>query len=120
MAKSDLAQSRMGAWLIDAALVVGLGILFNGLGWIASMAYWLLRDGLFEGQSISKRLMGLKVVLVKGKGRCTFKESAIRNFLWVVPFVDFFMLVTGLYYVMNDPTGRHWGDRLADTRVLKA
>lgn len=119
MTTSHLAQQRVYAWLIDALLVVGIGTLFHVLGWIATTAYWLCRDGLFEGQSIGKRLMGLKVIVLPEKTRCTFKASMIRNLLWVVPVINLLMGLTGLYALFNEAVGRHWGDRLADTRVVK-
>ncbi len=120
MATSNLAQPRLWAWVIDALIVLGIGMLFNVIGWIATTAYWLCRDGLFEGQSIGKRLMDLKVIVQPGGVRCTFKASFIRNVLWVVPLINVIMAVAGLYYLFNDPDGRHWGDCLADTRVVKA
>ena len=120
MAKADLAQQRIYAWLIDLVLFLGLGAFFGGLGWIASTGYWLLRDGLFEGQSIGKRVMGLKVVAGEARGSCRFPTSAIRNLLWVIPIINLFMGFTGLYYLSKGKAGRHWGDRLADTRVIKA
>ena len=120
MASSNLASPRMGAWLIDALLVLGIGMLFHVLGWIVTSAYWLCRDGLFEGQSVGKRLVGLKVVLQPDNRRCTIKGSVIRNVLWLVPIINVLMLITGLYALFNDPQGRHWGDRLADTQVVKA
>lgn len=116
----DLVQSRIYAWLIDLLLFLGLGAFFGGLGWIASSGYWLLRDGLFEGQSVGKRLLGLKVVAGPDQARCTYPASAIRNLLWVIPLVNLAMGLTGLYYLSKDRAGRHWGDRLADTRVVKA
>ena len=120
MAKADLVQQRIYAWLIDLGLFLGLGVLFGGLGWIASTGYWLLRDGLFEGQSIGKRLMGLKVVAGDARGPCRFPTSVIRNLLWVIPGINLLMGFTGIYYLSKDKAGRHWGDRLADTRVVKA
>ncbi len=120
MAKPDLVQSRLYAWLIDLLLFLSLGAFFGGLGWIASTGYWLLRDGLFEGQSIGKRLMGLQVVVGPSQARCTFVASAVRNLLWVLPLVNLAMGLTGLYALSHDRAGRHWGDRLADTRVLRA
>ena len=119
MAKTDLAQLRICAWLIDLLLVFGLGAMFaTPLGWAASTVYWLIRDGLFEGQSVGKRLMKLKVVVGKDRRRCTPKASFLRNVLWVVPFVDLIMAATGVYYLSKDRAGQHWGDRLADTRVV--
>jgi uncharacterized RDD family membrane protein YckC len=119
MAKADLAQLRIYAWLIDLLLALGLGAMFaTPLGWAASTLYWLLRDGLFEGQSIGKRLMKLKVVMGKDRRRCTIAASFIRNLLWAVPFVNLVMAATGVYYLSKDRSGQHWGDRLADTRVV--
>ena len=63
--------------------------------------------------------MDVKVVVGERRRRCTFKESLIRNLLWVIPLMNLVMGVTGLYYVFNEPDGRHWGDRLAGTRVVK-
>ncbi|MBI2104913.1 MAG: RDD family protein [Candidatus Omnitrophica bacterium] len=120
MAKPTLAQQRIYAWLIDLLLFLGLGAFFGGLGWIASTGYWLLRDGLFEGQSVGKRLMGLKVVVGTAHARCTFVASAVRNLLWVIPLINLAMGLTGLYALSHERAGRHWGDRLADTRVLRA
>ena len=119
MKGSALAQRRLGAWLIDVVIVAGIGTLFHFFGWVATAAYWLCRDGCFDGQSIGKRLVGLKVVVEPSGTRCTWKTSCIRNLLWVIPVIDLLMGATGLYYLFSDPAGRHWGDRLADTRVVK-
>ena len=119
MAASHGAQERIYAWLIDLLIFVGVGIFFGPLGWLASTGYWLFRDGLFEGQSIGKRLLGLQVVARQGSARATFLTSAIRNLLWIIPLVNLVMGVTGLYLLFHDGGGRHWGDRLADTRVVK-
>ena len=120
MAQSDLAQQRIFAWLIDFLIALGIGVLFGAVGWAASTAYWLLRDGCFEGQSIGKRLMGLKVIVGQDRTRCTLRVSAIRNLLWIIPGINVVMGLTGLYALSKDRAGRHWGDRLADTRVVRA
>ena len=120
MTSEDLARRRVVAWMIDGLIVVGLWIMFQGLGWLAAAAYIPLRDGCFEGQSPGKRIMGLKVVTHKDQLRCTFLDSAVRNVLWVIPVVHVVMGFTGLHGLMHDPRGRHWGDRLANTQVVKA
>ena len=118
MGQASLGQQRIWAWLIDLLIIAGFSGLFDGVGWIVSTAYWLLRDGLFQGQSVGKRLLELKVVGASGN-RCTWGASALRNILWVIPLVNLVMGFTGLHYLFHDPAGRHWGDRLADTRVVK-
>ena len=119
MAQGSVVRQRLSAWLIDLVIGVGLSALFHLLGWAAAAIYWLFRDGLFDGQSIGKRVMGLKVALPNGQ-RCTFKASLIRNVLWVIPGVNLLMGLTGVSYLFRDSRGRHWGDRLADTRVVRA
>ena len=120
MAAVSFARQRIAAWVIDGLIFLGLGIAFGPIGWVVSAGYWLLRDGLFAGQSIGKRLMGLRVVTGPDRTPCTLTSSALRNVLWVIPVVNCVTGVTGLYYLFNDAPGRHWGDRLADTRVVKA
>jgi len=120
MSSAALAQQRIIAWLIDAAIIVGLVILFEGLGRLAGAGYLLVRDGLFEGQSLGKRIMGLKVVAHRQRLQCTVLDSIVRNLLWVVPLANVVMGLTGLHALAHDARGRHWGDRLANTWVVKA
>ena len=121
MSTSELARQRVLAWIIDSLVVIGAALLVGGLGWLVFVVYWLLRDGLFDGQSIGKRVLGLRVVAgAAARDRCTFKASAIRNVLWVIPIVNVVMALTGLHYMMHDQRGRHWGDRLAETQVVAA
>ena len=112
------AQTRIIAWLIDFSVACGIGGLFGPLGWVVTVGYWLLRDACFDGSSIGKRLMGLRVVRGPSQVRCRVVGSALRNFLWLVPFANVLMAGTGLYALSKDRAGRHWGDRLADTRVM--
>ncbi len=119
MTKAELAQERICAWLIDLLLCFVLARMFGQLGWVAGILYWLLRGGCFDGQSVGKRLMGFKVVVGRSRTRCTAANSVLRNLLWVIPVVNVVMGLTGIYYLSNDRAGQHWGDRLADTRVVK-
>lgn len=118
VAEQPFLRTRLAAWLIDLLMVLGVGVWFDGLGWVASGAYWLCRDSLFGGQSIGKRIMGLRVVSDTDR-RCDLKASVIRNVLWVVPGLNLLMGLASLLIVTNDPRARHWGDRLADTRVVR-
>ena len=121
MAKAEFAQQRILAWLIDFLVVLGLALLFQQAGWLVGAGYVLARDALFNnGQSIGKRLLKLRVVMGPDRVRAGVRASVIRNLLWAIPFVNLAMALTGLYYLSGDRAGRHWGDRLADTRVVKA
>ena len=115
---AEALQERLIAWAIDGVLVVGLLNLFGPVRWLAGVAYVLLRDGLFDGQSVGKRIMRLRVVVQPGRRRATFRASVVRNVLWIV--IPPIMAITGIYYLIKDPRGRHWGDRLADAEVVPA
>ena len=119
MADAELAQKRILAWLIDFLIVMAFALLFQRPGWLAGGAYMLLRDAMFNnGQSIGKRLMRLQVVVGPDRLRCRVPNSVIRNLLWVIPLVNVVAALAGLYYLSSDRAGRHWGDRLADSRVV--
>ena len=119
--EGSLSQQRVYAWLIDFVIVLGIVILLKRwLGGFVATAYWLLRDGLFEGQSIGKRLMGVKVVMVQDGTPCAYSVSFLRNLLWVIPLVNILIALNGLIHLAKNPPGRHWGDRLAETHVIRA
>jgi len=120
MDSTELGRQRILAWFIDALIILGVCALLGRLGWIVSSGYVLLRDGLFEGQSLGKRIMGLKVVAHQAQLPCTFLDSFIRNMLWLLPIVNIVMGFTGLHALVHDRYGRHWGDRLANTQVIRA
>ena len=112
-------SSRLLAWLIDSLLMSGAAQV-PILGWVGAAAYWLLRDALFDGQSVGKRVMGLRVVVLPDHRRCGPRESALRNLLWLVPIVNGAMLLSTLYYMLRPAPARHWGDRLGQTEVTRA
>lgn len=120
MDSTDLGRLRLLAWLIDLLMLIGFSALFGPPGWLVSAGYILGRDGLFDGQSIGKRIMGLKVVAHHPPVRCTYLDSLVRNMLWLVPVVNVVMGFTGLNALLHEPRGRHWGDLLANTQVVRA
>ena len=109
---------RIGAWLVDVALVCAVGKAAGWPGWVAGWFYWILRDGCFEGQSLGKRLLRLKVVSLPSQQPCTFTQSIRRNLLWVLPVTDVVMSANSTYAVLTGKSGHHWGDRLASTQVI--
>ncbi len=120
MNSAELARRRVLAWLIDFLVIIGLSLPLQWIGSVAGTLYFLLRDGLFDGQSVGKRILGLRVLVLPQERRCGFQDSAIRNVLWIIPVMNLVMALTGLQALTHDPHGRHWGDRLANTRVVSA
>ena len=120
MSPSVIARQRIYGWFIDMLIVFGVSFWLGGLTWFLTAGYILFRDSLFEGQSLGKRILGLKVVVGQDRRRCGPWDSVLRNLLWVIPIVQIVMGLTGLHYLVHDPKGRHWGDRLAKTLVVAA
>ena len=108
--------------------VVSLGLLMILLviGSIWALVYSLIRDGLGQGQSYGKRLLGLMVVRLTDNRPCEMGNSALRNVIQlaiglVVSWIPVLNFVGG--YI--DPIvalfhNRGWrlGDMVANTQVI--
>jgi len=77
----------------------------------AWLTYMLLRDSI-PGQSIGKRVLGLRVVKQENGLSCTWQESLGRNITHLFFYID-------ALFVLGERRLR-LGDRLADTLVVKA
>lgn len=75
------------------------------------LAYFLLRDSI-PGQSLGKRLLGIRAVSTETGLSCTWTKSFVRN-------------MTHLFFVLDalvvlGERRRRFGDWLADTKVVRA
>ncbi len=135
--KFAVAQ-RVAAKMVDLILVGLIGVLLpTFLAPIAGFVYSLVGDGLnrwgFKGQSVGKRLMGLRVVRFPGGGPVRMRDSAIRNlpigvatFFAIIPLwgwvicilvgVPLMLIEITLMLRMKDET--RLGDIMAGTHVV--
>jgi uncharacterized RDD family membrane protein YckC len=124
---------RAIARLADVVVSLALSAVAGEAGVIAGFLYLLIADALFNGQSIGKRISGIKVVHVSTRTSANVVQSVIRNspfglaFLFqAVPPVGWFLLVVvGFpllafegYMVYSDHLGIRIGDVFADTQVI--
>jgi uncharacterized RDD family membrane protein YckC len=119
-------QSRGLAFLAD--LLIYTGLLFGArhfLGEILSgflaMVYIVFRDGLFGGQSIGKKILGIRVVHMDGRP-ISYVDSSFRNVLFI--FYPIYALTAAVIVVetlvsLRDPQRRRLGDRIAKTCVVR-
>jgi len=131
--KANLGR-RIVASLIDGviSLVIGLVPLVGGL---VAAAFMLTRDGLFDGQSPGKRIMGLKVVSMGSGREATYADSIRRNAIFAIPDLVMVIPVIGVVigvplavalfavetvFVLTDPRGLRLGDRFGRTMVVDA
>ena len=136
--KADLLE-RFIAKAIDM-LITGALFAFPGpVGLLAGALYILISDGLGSGQSIGKRLVGLKAVsITPNAGPCGFKESIIRNspfggliLLYIIigwiPYLGPLIVAIAAVVVAvlecaliyTDERGLRFGDRIAGTQVVE-
>jgi uncharacterized RDD family membrane protein YckC len=80
-----------------------------GLLWL----YSTLLEG-FNGQSIGKRVVGLKVVRTDGK-KMSYDHAAVRNFGKVLPLLPFDLL---LGWRIKNPAFMRYFDKFAGTTVI--
>ena len=119
-------QSRGLAFLAD--LLIYTGLLFGArhfLGEILSgflaMVYIVFRDGLFGGQSIGKKILGIRVVHMDGRP-ISYVDSSFRNVMFI--FYPIYALTATVIVIealvsLRDPQRRRLGDRIAKTCVVQ-
>jgi uncharacterized RDD family membrane protein YckC len=121
---------RAAAKIIDFILIAAVIEIIPKAGYFAGLAYLLLGDGFFDGRSIGKKLIKLRVVSGDTGGPCTFKDSILRNstlaagyILWIVPWVGwiFILLASALEFILilGSRDGKRLGDEFAKTVVLE-
>jgi len=131
--------NRVIARSIDLLIVGALLEVIPVAGYFAGLLYILIADGLFEGRSIGKKIIGLKVLHLDTSAVCSYKESIIRNaplavgfllygVLRFIPFLGWalsavvtilIMSLEGLIIIGNDK-GMRFGDEIAKTMVVDA
>jgi len=125
--------TRFIAALIDGVLSAVVSLI-PIIGPIIGGAYMLVKDGLFEGQSLGKKVMKLQVVTGED-AQADFMVSVRRNAIfaipilimiipilgWIIaPILSLVILIIEVMKVVNDPQGRRLGDTWADSQVIEA
>jgi uncharacterized RDD family membrane protein YckC len=136
--KADYPE-RFIAKFIDFLVMGALFMVPGIVGPLAGMTYLLISDGLSGGQSLGKRIIGLKVVSLTTGAPCDFRKSMIRNspfavlliFFYLVGWIPYlgklleaaaFLAVFGIEIALiyTDDLGARFGDRIARTLVIPA
>ncbi len=127
--RADLT-TRSVAGFVDILLIIGLARLPDAFGFLSAAGYILIRDGLLNGQSIGKKLIGLRVIAYETSGSSmSYRESIIRNvplaiafFFFLIPYVGWVLgllvLSVECLTALGDDEGMRIGDMLARTRVV--
>ena len=100
----SLSFAQILSNVISSLLLITIGLL-----WL----YSTLLEG-FNGQSIGKRIIGLKVVRTDGK-KMSYDHAAVRNFGKVLPLLPFDLLIG--WRIKNTAFMRYF-DKFAGTTVI--
>jgi len=121
---------RTAAKVLDLILIAAVVEIIPRAGFFAGLAYLLLSDGLFNGCSLGKKLIRLKVVSGKTLQPCTFRESILRNstlglgyVLWMIPWVGkiFLPAIAAVEFILllGNSNSNRLGDEIAGTVVTE-
>ncbi len=137
--KADLTLRGL-ARLVDLSLAFAIANVARQAGPALAALYLLVADGLMHGQSIGKRIFGVRTMVLPQRGGTRgvpagYRESVLRNapFALIGLFYGltlvgwFLLLVVGVpivtfeaYMVVSDRLGVRIGDIFADTQVVDA
>ena len=106
---------RFIAIFIDG-LVLGVGFHFLRLGGLfLFVLYETILLSQWNGQTIGKKVMGLKVVTTSGK-KPDWVKALIRSLSRALSGI----LLLGYLWMLWDEKSQTWHDKIADTYVVKA
>ncbi|RJQ53975.1 MAG: hypothetical protein C4526_05610 [Nitrospiraceae bacterium] len=132
---------RAIARTIDFIIVAAFYEVIPRAGFFAGLTYLLIADGLYDGRSVGKKFIGLRVFVYNNTDMvkaCSFRESILRNFPFAAGFIVFgifnlipligwifsslavtvVVLFEGLVLVGSEE-GMRTGDELAKTHVVQ-
>jgi uncharacterized RDD family membrane protein YckC len=97
------------AWAVAVMIIMQFVVLWG---------YYLLFEGLRDGQTPGKRMLGLRAVRDGGYS-VGFSASAIRNLLRFVDLQPLFTYLVGITSVAVSKSGKRIGDLVAGTIVVR-
>jgi len=116
---------RLLAAVIDIALylfcvkIIPIITLIPMIGWILASTYLLIKDGLFTGQSLGKKVVNIQVIRADTRRAAKFRDSIRRNFVFLVPYLNILMFLVEGVFVLTEDQRQRFGDRIARTRVVQ-
>ena len=122
------------ARLADVGVAWVLALAAGRAGLVVAVLYLLLADGIVRGQSVGKRIFGVKVVFLPMRTDARFRDSTLRNaplalivLLRMMPEplglragLAGLVVIAGIeaWKAVRDPLGRRLGDVWAQTQVV--
>ena len=101
----------------------GIGLIILGVFFLAlPIAYGCIKDGLGEGQSPGKKIVGLMVVNLDNNTPCNKGKSSLRylisSLIVIVPYLNILTMWIEPIMVLVAEDGRKVADKVANTQVI--
>jgi len=120
---------RAIAKTLDFIIIAAVGEVIPKAGFFAGLAYLLIGDGLFDGRSLGKKLIGLRVVSADTNEPCSFRDSILRNsifgigyLLYLIPWLGWIFILIVIVFefivLLGSKDGMRLGDEIAKTKVV--
>lgn len=121
---------RIMAKTLDFIIIATAVNIIPRVGYLAGLIYLFISDGLFDGRSIGKKILKLRVVSLSTGGPGTFRDSVLRNailtaalLLYKIPLVGWLFVVVILslefLLMLGNKDGMRLGDDIANTKVVE-
>jgi len=122
--RATFAQ-RLGAYLIDVVLtnvvIYILTAFVRGaaaslvMSFLISLGYFAVFEGSGSGQTVGKRLVGIRVVDFESGGHISYGRAFARN---VGRLLSGFVFFLGYLWMLWDADRQTWHDKIASTTVV--
>jgi uncharacterized RDD family membrane protein YckC len=120
---------RSIAKTLDFIIIAAAAEVIPKAGFFAGLVYLLIGDGLFDGRSVGKKIIGLRVVSADTDKPCSFRDSILRNSIFGIGYLFykipwfgwiFMVIVTVFEFIMllGSRDGMRLGDEIAKTKVV--
>ncbi len=121
---------RVMAKLVDIIIIAIVIKTIPQVGYFAGLVYLLISDGLFDGRSLGKKIIKLRVISLPGGTPGTFRDSMLRNITFILSFLLYKIPLLGWIFVililtleflllLGNSEGMRLGDDVANTMVVE-
>lgn len=121
---------RTIAKAVDFIIIATAISALDKVGYLAGTIYFLVSDGLFDGRSLGKKVMRLRVISVPAGTAGDFRDSIIRNtvfaaalLLYKIPLIGWVLaliiIILEFLLMLGNKDGMRAGDDLAGTKVIE-
>lgn len=121
---------RVIAKTLDFIIIAAAAKTLPQVGYLAGLVYLLISDGLFDGRSIGKKILKLRVISLSTGAPGTFRDSVLRNailtaslLLYKIPLAGWLFVIVILtlefLLMLGNKDGMRLGDDIANTKVVE-